>query len=788
MNKDNYDFLSIQTKWRDIWEKNKIYKTNILSEKEKYYILDMYPYPSGVGLHVGHIKGYTASDINARYKRLNGFEVLHPMGWDAFGLPTENFAIKTGKDPYLVTKENITEFKKEISNMALSIDWEREIDTSNKYYYKFTQLLFIKLYNKGLAYKKKSPINWCPSCKTVLSNEQSMNGICERCESKVEIKNIDQWFFKITDYAEKLLEGINNVDWPISIKKMQEKWIGKSEGVEIPFAIKDSKEILTVFTTKPETIYGITFLVLAPESPLIESLTTADNKELVEKYIKNISPQKEVERKKDVKTGVFTGSYAINPINNELIPVWIADYVLMEYGTGTVMGVPAHDKRDLLFAQIHNLKIEFVLEEDKNNYIESRMIVSKYKDKKVKEVRDSIIDEIKDSKRVVNYKLRDWTISRERFWGAPIPVVYCDKCGEVILEEKDLPVLLPQDITDYVPTGIPPLEKSEKFMHTTCPKCKGPALRESKTMDTFVDSSWYYLRFIDPLNEDNIGKKEYLDKWMNVDLYIGGSEHAVGHLLYSRFITKFLFDEGILDTEEPFQKLKTVGLIYGEDHRKMSKRWGNVVKVSFVTEEYGADSVRMYIMFMGPFDQYAYWNTKSLIGIKRLLNRIWALQSKIKTKSSNTENVLTDNLVRKITDYIDKGKYNLCVSEYMKYINEIEKKNCIGKSNFEKFLIILSPFAPYITEELWNRLGNDFSIHQSKWPSSKKEEQHQKYINIPIQINGKLRGNIITLYDSSEKEILELIEKDTKLNQRISNIEIDKIIFIKNKILNIVSA
>ena len=566
-----YNFLQIENKWKSYWEKKDIYKTDIKSKKEKYYVLDMFPYPSGVGLHVGHLKGYVGTDVYSRYKRLKGFEVLHPMGWDAFGLPTENFAIKTGKNPYTVTKQNVAEFKKELINAGISFDWHREINTSHSNYYKFTQLLFLKLYKEGLAEKKKASVNWCPSCQTVLSNEQSIGGVCERCDSKVEIKIIDQWYFKITKYIERLLEDSKDLKWPISTKKMQEKWIGKSEGVEINFKVENKNLDIKIFTTKPETIYGVTFLVIAPESPLIDSLTDKEHKDQVEKYIKNITPQSEIERKKDVKTGVFTGAFAINPINKEKIPIWIADYVLMEYGTGAVMGVPAHDKRDLLFAQKHDLKIEFVIQEKGSDYKQSEMIIGAYKGQTVKEAREKIIKDIPSAIKKTEYKLRDWSISRERFWGAPIPIIYCDHCGALPVNEEDLPVLLPDDIEDYRPTGVPPLSKSEKFMNTKCPKCGENAKREAKTMDTFVDSAWYYLRYIDPNNEKEFGNKDDINRWMNVDLYVGGSEHAVGHLLYSRFITKFLYDQKEVNFKEPFERLKHVGLIYGEDKRKMNK-------------------------------------------------------------------------------------------------------------------------------------------------------------------------------------------------------------------------
>ena len=784
---EGYNFKEIEKKWREFWEKTELYKTDIYTKKNKAYILDMLPYPSGAGLHVGHLKGYVGSDVTARYKRLKGFEILHPMGWDAFGLPTENFAIKTGKDPYTVTDENVSEFKKELINVGLSIDWDKEINTSHKDYYKFTQLLFLKLYKKGLAEKKKSPVNWCPSCKTVLSNEQSIGGVCERCDNQIEIKIIDQWYFKITEYAERLLNDIPSLKWPVSTKKMQEKWIGKSKGAEISFKIENKDFNLNIFTTKPETIYGVTFIVIAPENTLIDKITTKEYQTDVKNYIKNISPQSEIERKKDVKTGVFTGSFAINPINNNKIPIWIADYVLMEYGTGAVMGVPAHDKRDLLFATKHDLKVEFVLDENIKDYKQSKMIIGEYKGKYVEEVRDNIIKDIKGAKHKTEYKLRDWSISRERFWGAPIPIIYCDQCGEVPVKESDLPVILPDDITNYKPTGVAPLTKSDQFMNTKCPNCNGDAKREAKTMDTFVDSSWYYLRYIDPYNKKEFGNKDSLNKWMPVDLYIGGSEHAVGHLLYSRFITKFLYDEGYLNFSEPFEQLKHVGLIYGEDKRKMSKRWGNVITAKFVLDEYGADVTRLYEMFMEPFEQYAFWNTNAIIGVKRFINRVWKLQYIISKKEHPEETIATNKLIQKVDEYIKKGKYNLSVSEYMKYMNKIEELGSITKENFEKFLITLSPYAPFISEELFSILGHNESIHLSSWPQVQNNSIKETHITLPVQINGKLRGTIYIEIDSSEKTVLEKINKDDKLSQKIDLENIKKVIYVKNKIINILN-
>ena len=784
MQKTNYNHTEIESKWRSRWLSDSLYKT-INSKKIKKYVLDMFPYPSGAGLHVGHIKGYAASDIIARYYRMKGFEVLHPMGWDAFGLPTENFAIKNNKNPFIITDENTKAFRKEIINAGIGIDWSREINTSNKNYYKWNQWLFLKLYENGLAYKKKSPINWCPTCKTALANEQVLSGRCERCNTPVEIKNIEQWFFRTTKYAEELIDDLKDLDWPNSTKIGQKNWIGKSIGVKVKFKIANSTNNIEIFTTKIETIYGVTFIALAPESPLINTVVKKEYKSKVLEYIKNITPQSEIERKKDVKTGVFSGNYAVNPINNKEIPIWIADYVLMDYGTGAVMGVPAHDTRDKLFAKIHKIESIKVVDYKKNI-----MIISQYNGEDIVIAKEKIIQDLdKNAEKNIQYKLRDWLISRERYWGSPIPIIYCEKCGEVPVPIDDLPVIIPEDIEDFRPSGIPPLAKSETFMNTKCPKCNGPAKREPKTMDTFVDSSWYYFRFTDPNNTKNFASDSKIKKWMPVDIYIGGAEHTAGHLIYSRFITKFLRNIGLINFSEPFLKLRHQGMILGEDGRKMSKRWGNVVSAEFAENEYGADAVRLYEMFMGPLKKSANWSTTSIIGVRRFIQRVWNLQYiQDKKEESNKEIFLTNNLIKEISNYIESGKYNLCVSESMKYINEIEKEGSISRSNFKKFLLILAPFAPFVTEELWSILKEEYSIHKQQWPSFDKNiKDLNKDIMLPIQINGKFRGSINITKGTDKKEIINLLLKDSKLKDRIQNLKIKDIIYIKDKIMNIVS-
>ncbi len=786
INNLEYNHKEVENKWKKIWYKENLYKTDSYSTKPKFYILDMFPYPSGVGLHVGHLKGYTATDIVARFMRMKGFEVLHPMGWDSFGLPTENFAIKNNKNPFDVTRENTKAFKQELLNAGIGIDWNREFDTSDELYYKWTQWIFLKLYNKGLAYKKKAPVNWCPSCLTVISNEQVIQGLCERCGSMVELKNIEQWFFRITKYIEALISDIENLDWPKSTKVSQNNWIGKSEGVRVKFKIKDTKEYIEIFTTKIETIYGTTFIAIAPESKYIDLVKDKEKVKEIENYIKTVSPQSEIKRKKDVKTGFDTGIIAINPINKEEIPVYISDYILMDYGTGAVMGVPTHDERDKLFAKLHNIKSREVVD-----YKKGIVVYGKYKGIAIDVAKSKIIEDLSTmAKKTTEYKLRDWLVSRERYWGAPIPIIYCKKCGEVPVPEKDLPVLIPKDIKDYRPKGTPPLASSSSFMIVECPICSEPATRESKTLDTFVDSSWYYLRFIDSDNRQSLGDEALFKKWLPIDFYVGGDEHTTGHLLYSRFITRVLNEEKIITINEPFTKLRHQGKMFGPDGRKMSKRWGNVVSAEFAEKTYGADSLRMYEMFMGPLSQSNSWNTRSIIGVRRFIDRVWRLQNIIdkNTLNNTTDYTLINELVLSVSQNIESGKFNVCVSEFMKYLNEVEKIGSISKESFKKFIIVLSPFAPFISEELWEVIEEKYSIHKQLWPKVTKviKDKTNTYIDLPIQINGKYRGNIKVLRDLEEDEIVKMLFKNLKFKDKIREENIQKVIFKKNTIINII--
>jgi len=793
-----FPHIEVETKWMNRWVDDKLYKANDDSEKPKYFVLDMYPYPSGSGLHVGHIEGYTATDIMARYKRMNGFEVLHPMGWDAFGLPTENYAIQTGINPHQVTSDNVKVFKGECIRSGFSIDWDREIDTSSEEYYKWTQEIFLDLYENGLAYKDEAPVNWCTGCKTVIANEQVQAGYCERCDSAVELRNIEQWFLKITNYADRLIQDLDGLDWPESTKERQRNWIGRSEGRNIKFSLMEEENEegigeMTVFTTRPETLYGASFIAIAPEHPLVNKLVTDDQRESVNDYVSRMVPQTQLERKKlnREKTGVFTGRYVRNPLTDKALPVWVADYVLMDYGSGIVMGVPAHDEGDKDFAEKHNLEIIPVVKPDEENPSDpkkSTFLVGKYEGHRIGDVIEQFHQDLGDkSEEAVQYKLRDWLVSRERYWGAPIPIVHCEQCGDQPVSKDQLSVLLPE-IDDFTPTGVPPLAKSGEFLHTTCPNCKGSAERETKTLDTFVDSSWYYMRFADPHNNEDMANKDLLNRWMPVDLYMGGSDHATGHLLYARFITKALHDIGKVDFDEPFTTLRHQGMILGEDGRKMSKRWGNVVSPSEVSDEYGSDALRIYEMFLGPLEQSKVWDTKAIIGSRRFIDRVWQMQQKVQEEQGTEEEVdQTNLLVDNVTADIESGKFNTAVSEFMKYINSVDKSGKIGKQSYETFLKTLSPFAPFITEELWERVGNQYSIHKSSWPQAMTQETVGKPVLIPVMVNNKVVGTFLQKEGLTEEEILALLKANERFISRLEGLEIKKIIFKPGKVFNILS-
>ncbi|MDO8524478.1 MAG: leucine--tRNA ligase [bacterium] len=774
---EKYEPDKIEPKWQKFWEKQELNKAQDFDKRPKFYCLDMFPYPSGAGLHVGHPKGYTATDIISRYKRMNGFNVLHPIGWDAFGLPAENYAIKTKVHPNESTHKNIAHFKEQIKSLGFSYDWSREIDTSSPEYYKWTQWFFLFLYENGWAYKAKASVNWCDSCQTVLANEQAQDGKCERCSSDVLQKDLEQWFFKITDFNEELLQGLEKIDWPEPIKIMQKNWIGKSEGYEIDFRIRNQESGIRVFTTRIDTIFGCTYLVVAPEHDIFKNQELGiKNYEEVKDYVEMAKKKSERDRQADVKdkTGVkLEGIVAINPANNKEIPIFVADYVLSGYGTGAIMAVPAQDNRDYDFAKKFNLPIV----EAPNTMEMAEKGIAKKK---------------------INYKMRDWLVSRQRYWGAPIPIIYCEKCGEQPVPEKDLPVLLPTDV-DFVPTGESPLVKSKEFHKVKCPQCGGPARRESDTTDTFVCSSWYFFRYLDHKNKNEFADKKLIDYWLPVDLYVGGAEHAVLHLLYARFFTRALFKKGLIDFDEPFLKLRNVGLILAQGGVKMSKSKGNVINPDDIVKEYGADTLRIYEMFMGPFDQAIAWDTNSIKGARKFLDRVYGLNSKKQeTRNKQIPNSKLEKLlnktIKKVGEDIEAMKFNTAISALMILLNEIEKEKEIPQNVFEKFLLLLAPFAPHIAEELYSGIKNQElgikregnSIFEEQWPKYDAALLKDEKVNIVVQINGKARGVVEVEAGADREQVSVIAKQDGKMSQWIKDKEIKKVIFVKDKLINFV--
>jgi len=811
-----YDPSKIESKWQKEWEKRKLYRANDDSLKPKFYQLETFPYPSAAGLHVGHPKGYIAEDIHARYKRMRGFEVLYTMGWDAFGLPTENYAIKVGKSPKVVAEENVTNFKRQVKMFGLSYDWDREINTSDPKYYKWTQWLFIQFFKKGLAYRKNARVNWCPKDQTVLANEQVIDGKCGRCESVVEQREMEQWFLKITDYADRLLDGLKNIDWPAATKKRQEDWIGKSQGALLEFALtaipgqEDGKHKVRVFTTRPDTLFGATFLVISPEfaQKWIDIGWQASSE--VKDYILASLKKREIERMEaGEKSGIDAGIFAINPANQEKIPVWVADYVLGGYGTGSIMAVPAHDERDFEFAKKFKLPIRKVVlpgrlvEKVPLNDMPAGIIGIKPTDWRVvtecwegegelvnsgqfdgmdsQKARWEITTFVK-GERKTQYKIRDWSVSRQRYWGVPIPMIHCPKCGIVPVPEKDLPVVLP-DLEDYRPKGMPPLASSSEFLSVKCSKCGGDAKRDPETLDTFVDSSWYYLRYADPYNDREFASKEKIKRWMPVDLYVIGAEHTNLHLLYARFISKFLKDDGYLNFEEPFLKLRHVGLIQGADGQKMSKSRGNVVNPDEFVEQYGADAFRIYEMFMGPFEDGQPWDTKGVMGAYRFLNRVFKLAEQNSLTSEAARKAL-HQAIKKVGEDIETLRFNTAVSELMKTLNEMDRG--VAKGDFEIFLKILAPLAPHITEELWHFLGHDDSIHEQTWPEYDAALLVEDEYQMPVQVNGKLRDMILVPSDLGEDEIKKRALESQKVQYYTKGNVPKRVLVVKGKLVSIV--
>ncbi len=798
-----YNHKVIEKKWRENWEANPVNVND--GEKPKYYCLDMFPYPSGNGLHVGHWRGYVISDVWSRYKMLNGYYVIHPMGWDAFGLPAENYAIKMGVHPEKSTAENVANIKRQIQEIAAVYDWDMEVNTTDSNFYKWTQWIFVKMFKAGLAYEKEMPINWCPSCKTGLANEEVVNGKCERCGADVTKKNLKQWMLKITKYADRLLDDLDKLDWPAKVKKMQTDWIGKSYGAEIDFAVDGRDEKITVYTTRPDTLYGATFMVLAPEHALAKSLAVDETRAAVEDYIYQTSLKSSVDRLQDKeKTGVFTGSYAINPLNNAKVPIWLSDYVLADYGTGAIMCVPAHDDRDFEFATKFNIPIVQVISPDGKEienmteaYTESGIVInsgewSGMDSAKLKAEAPEIIEQRGIGKKTTNYKLRDWVFSRQRYWGEPIPIVHCPHCGCVPVPEEELPLLLPE-VESYQPTGTgeSPLAAIDEWVNTTCPVCGAPAKRETNTMPQWAGSSWYFLRYVDSKNDKELVSREKADKYLPVDMYIGGVEHAVLHLLYSRFYTKFLCDIGAIDFDEPFQKLFNQGMITGKNGIKMSKSKGNVVSPDDLVRDYGCDSLRLYELFVGPPELDSEWDDRGIEGVYRFINRFWnmVMDNKDKNMAASKNMIKTRHkMVYDISTRLEQFSLNTVISGFMEYTNKLtdiaKKEGGIDKETLETATILIAPFAPHLGEELWQQLGHDGSVFENQWPAADTEAMKDDEVNIAVQINGKVRAVIAIAADASKEDALAAGK--AALGDKLSG-NIVKEIYVPGKIINIVA-
>lgn len=819
-----YDFKTIEEKWQKKWEADHAFKTTEDTSKPKYYALEMFPYPSG-NLHMGHVRNYSIGDVVARYKKMQGFNVLHPMGWDSFGLPAENAAIKHGTPPAEWTWKNIDNMRTQLKRLGFAIDWDREVATAKEEYYKFTQWMFLQLFKNGLAYKKKSFVNWCPSCQTVLANEQVVNGKCERCKSEVGKRDLEQWFFSITKYADRLLKDIDKLGgWPDKVKSMQTNWIGKSEGAELKFRLDGSDEELTVFTTRPDTVYGVSYMVIAPEHPIVESLISGRPEEAAcREFIKKVHGMSEIMRSSTdtEKEGVFTGRYVINPLNGKKVPLYLANYVFLDYGTGIVMGVPAHDQRDFDFANKYNLPIEIVVQpegqnmkgEDLTEAFAAEGIMEnsgEFDGMNNREALKKIIDYVEEKgigERKVNFRLRDWLISRQRYWGAPIPVVYCEKCGTVPIPESELPVRLPENVK-FTGQGKSPLSECEEFMNTTCPKCGGRARRESDTMDTFVCSSWYYLRYCDPHNDKMPFSKDKVDYWMNVDQYIGGVEHAILHLLYARFFTKVLYDLGYVSCEEPFENLLTQGMVL-KDGSKMSKSVGNVVSPDEIVAKYGADTARLFILFAAPPERDLDWNDTAVEGAYKFLNRVWRAVDELKPFMSD-EKVVSASLnaeekklrfavnasIKKVTEDFERFSFNTAISSIMEMVNELYRyKDATAPESYSKpligealrsLIVLLSPIVPHITQEMWESIGNNTALFDTPWPSFDESALVVSEVEIVVQINGKIRDKMTVSADLGREQMEEIAKTSDKVKSLIGDKQIVKVIAVPKKLINIV--
>lgn len=818
---DKYNFSEIEKKWQTKWAEGDVFKVTEDPDKEKYYVLEMFPYPSGK-LHMGHVRNYSIGDVLARFKKMKGFNVLHPMGWDSFGLPAENAAIKHGVEPSKWTWENIGEMREQLKELGLSYDWDREVATCHPDYYKWMQWIFIQFYKKGLAYKKENPVNWCPSCQTVLANEQVVDGKCERCKTLVGKKDLSQWYFKITDYAERLLDNLEKLPgWPNKVKLMQKNWIGKSIGAEVTFEIDGFDKGLDVFTTRPDTLYGVTYMVMAPEHPYLKELVAgSEYEEPVNAYVDKVQHMSDIERTSTTneKTGQFTGRYAINPLTGKKVPIFISDYVLMDYGTGAIMAVPAHDQRDFDFAKKFDLEIIPVVDSDDPEVdvydlkaafaAEGTMINSEmFNGMNNKEAIEKIIDyleEKKIGKKSINYKLRDWLISRQRYWGTPIPMIHCDDCGWVPEKEENLPVLLPADV-QFTGKGESPLATSKTFVNTTCPVCGKPARRELDTMDTFLDSSWYFLRYCDPKNTEALFSKEKVDYWMNVDQYIGGVEHAILHLMYARFFQMALYDLGLVSTEEPFKNLLTQGMVI-KDGAKMSKSLGNVVSPAEIIDKYGADTARLFILFAAPPERELDWSDKGVEGSFRFINRVYRMvydfsqnysevpeSYEISGDADKNMAYWLNYAIKKVSDDIgERFNFNTAISTIMELVNEMYryKEGTVNPGLFgaaiKDLIIMLAPFVPHVTEEMWEHLGYEGSVHDQNWPEYDEKALVKDTVEIVVQVNGKIKEKLDIAGGLSREEMEKTAMENEKVKGLIEGKNVVKVIAVPGKLINIV--
>lgn len=819
---EKYNFTEIEKKWQEKWKAANVFKTSENPDKEKYYVLEMFPYPSGK-LHMGHVRNYSIGDVIARFKTMKGYNVLHPMGWDSFGLPAENAAIKHGAAPSEWTWNNIDEMRSQLSELGLSYDWDREVATCHPDYYKWMQWIFIQFYNQGLAYKKENPVNWCPSCQTVLANEQVVDGCCERCGAEVGKKELSQWYFKITDYAERLLSNLEKLPgWPEKVKIMQKNWIGKSIGAEVTFKIEGFDKSMEIFTTRPDTLYGVTYMVMAPEHPYVKELVAGSEYEApVKAYLNKVQHMSDIERTSTAneKTGEFIGRYAINPLNDKKVPIYISDYVLMDYGTGAIMAVPAHDQRDFDFAKkfgleiipvvdtedpeidVYNLKEAFAAE---GNMINSEMFTGMNN----KEAITKIIDYLEEKgigKKSINYRLRDWLISRQRYWGTPIPMIYCDECGWVPEKEENLPVMLPTDVA-FTGKGESPLTTSKTFAKAICPKCGKPARREMDTMDTFLDSSWYFLRYCDAKNDKEAFNLDKVKYWMSVDQYIGGVEHAILHLMYARFFQMALYDLGLVNTEEPFTNLLTQGMVI-KDGKKMSKSIGNVVSPAEIIEKYGADTARLFILFAAPPERELDWSDKGVEGCYRFLNRVYRLvyefadknkassgNYSLESKADKELAYVMNYTIKKVSDDVGgRFNFNTAISSIMELVNEMYKykegriNQGLFQAAIENLVLVLSPFTPHICEEMWEHLGHSTFIYKESWPVCDESALVKDTIEVVVQINGKVKEKMDVPTGLSKEEFERLAMENEKIQQLISGKKVVKVIAVPNKLVNIVA-